>query len=143
MELFLNILWALIALAALGVWRYRWMHDEHTRARKPWQQWTAFACALVFLFFAVSMSDDLHAEAILADDCTSGRHHSLAWNCSHTSDQPTAVPSLALGPAEMVGAPWPLLRMVTRVVETQMPVAGRYIQTANALRGPPLCFFWK
>jgi hypothetical protein len=85
MELFLNILWVLIALAALAVWRYQWKRQECGATRKSWQQWTAFACALVFVFFAVSLSDDLHAAAILADDCASGRHHSLTWTCDRAS----------------------------------------------------------
>jgi hypothetical protein len=81
MELFLNILWVLIALAALAVWRCGWTREEHAVDTKPWRQWTAFSCALVFVFFAVSLSDDLRAATILADDCTLGRHQSLTWNC--------------------------------------------------------------
>lgn len=81
MELFLNLLWTLIALAALVVWRCEWKRQACCAPHKAWQQWTAFACTLVFLFFAVSLSDDLRAATILADDCALGRQHSVSWNC--------------------------------------------------------------
>lgn len=61
MELLLNILWMLIALGALGVWQFCWARQKQGQRRKPVQEWTAFVCALVFLFFAVSLTDDLHS----------------------------------------------------------------------------------
>ena len=60
MELFLNFLWALIALVALGVWRACWMREQRSQRRDPVREWAAVVCALVLLFFAVSLSDDLH-----------------------------------------------------------------------------------
>ena len=55
MELFLNILWVLIALGLLGTWRTQWVHQRcHTR-RHSVQEWAAISVALVLLFFAVSL----------------------------------------------------------------------------------------
>lgn len=89
MELFLNILWVLIALGALALWRLDWKHQERHARPKPLQEWTAFVCALVFVFFAVSLSDDLHAAEILSDDCLRGRHHSLASESGHHARRST------------------------------------------------------
>lgn len=87
MESFLNILWVLIALAALGTWRACWIH-ERARRRDPIREWAAVICALVLLFFAVSLSDDLHLSLVLLEEGAGGRKHTAIWDahCS-THDQ--------------------------------------------------------
>jgi hypothetical protein len=84
MELFLNFLWAMIALAALGTWRACWMHERRER-RDPVREWAAVVCALVLLFFAVSLSDDLHSGLALPDESAASRRHSLSWNATRLS----------------------------------------------------------
>jgi hypothetical protein len=85
MELFLNIFWLLIALGGLGVWcTDRAFHKRRT-PNVLLQEWAALTCALVFIFFAVSLSDDLHVVATLSDDPATSRHHSLVWDCGHSS----------------------------------------------------------
>jgi len=83
MESFLNFLWVLIAAVALGFWRMRWQPEQRQARRNSLREWTAMGCALVLLFFAVSLTDDLHSEAILSDSLTSTRSHA-AW-CSHAA----------------------------------------------------------
>jgi hypothetical protein len=78
MESFLNLLWVAIAAVAFGFWRTRWLHDRSERRRDPLREWTAFACALVLLFFVVSLTDDLHSELVIFDECSASRRHSLA-----------------------------------------------------------------
>jgi hypothetical protein len=97
MEAFLNILWLVIAASALFVWRTRWMRTPRKAGRKPVQEWAAMVCALVLLFFAVSLTDDLHAEVMLSDDCFAGRRHCTSVGpCSHSgktlSELPAVVP---------------------------------------------------
>lgn len=82
MELFLNCLWVVIATAILGLWRAQWMREHRAARRDPLREWTAIACALVLLFFAVSLTDDLHAEVMLSDDCFTSRRHS---SCTHST----------------------------------------------------------
>lgn len=87
MELFLNLLWLSIALGALSAWGLKYSR-RHPQTRRKWlAEFTALSCALVFLFFAVSLSDDLHADVILCDDCAAKRYHALAWDCGHSSHQ--------------------------------------------------------
>jgi hypothetical protein len=78
MELFLNLLWLLIAAGAIGVWRTRWVREKPRSRRGSLLEWTAMGCALVLLFFAVSLTDDLHAEAMLLDECAASRRHSIS-----------------------------------------------------------------
>ncbi|HXW57688.1 MAG TPA: hypothetical protein VEJ67_18190 [Candidatus Cybelea sp.] len=100
MELVLNIIWLLIALAAFGLWRTVWRKQPRYADRRPLEEWTAFACVLIFLFFAVSLSDDLHASAILADDC-GGRRHALVLSCATHAQGHSAYAHAS--PAEMPG----------------------------------------
>jgi len=78
MESFLNGLWLIIAVAALATWRFSWARQARQQPRGSVQQWTAFSCALVLLFFTVSLTDDLHCDLALFDDCATGQRHSLA-----------------------------------------------------------------
>jgi hypothetical protein len=75
----------MIAAGLLAVWRTRWVHQHqqggHIR-RNPSQEWTALGCALVLLFFAVSLTDDLHFEMVLFDECATGRRPTVG-SCSH------------------------------------------------------------
>jgi hypothetical protein len=86
MESFLNLLWVAIALGALGVWRLCWVRQHGDAIRRPLLEWTAFGCALVLLFFAVSLTDDLHFELLLLDECSTGRHANLCACPHHTQD---------------------------------------------------------
>jgi hypothetical protein len=87
MESFLNLLWVAIAAGAFCFWRTRWLHERRDRRRQPLQEWTAFACALVLLFFAVSLTDDLHSELMIFDECSTSRRHSLGLMCPHDTPQ--------------------------------------------------------
>jgi hypothetical protein len=139
MELLLNILWLLIALGALGVWRLSWKRQERRLRSKPLQEWTAFVCALVFVFFAVSLSDDLHAEAILADDCARGRHHALVWNCGHALQQ-TAVSvhaSPAVLPHVSRSAP---VRVFARILPADFMFATAGHTGLFGSRAPPVLY---
>ncbi len=87
MESFLNLLWVAIATGVFCFWRTRWLHESRDHRRQPLQEWTAFACALVLLFFAVSLTDDLHSELMIFDECSTSRRHSLSLTRSHDTPQ--------------------------------------------------------
>ena len=139
MELSLNILWVMIALGALGVWRIVWSRELRRSRRKPLQEWTAFACALVFVFFAVSLSDDLQAATILADDCASGRHHSVVWNCGHAQHRDASASHAPFAAAAQPAARFPEpVQIVARIAPAAVACAGRTDRNSTAVRGPPL-----
>jgi hypothetical protein len=86
MELFLNFLWMLIAVFGLSVWRICWA-PAHSRRRDPLHEWTAVVAALVFLFFAVSLSDDLQSNLVLFEESANGRRQIIALAGAHSSPQ--------------------------------------------------------
>lgn len=96
MESFLNFLWVLMALGGLGVWRACWMREHPVHRRDPVREWAAVVCALVLLFFAVSLSDDLHASLALLEESAGSRRHSTVLD-AHSS--PGALQTIAHAPA--------------------------------------------
>jgi hypothetical protein len=86
MESFLNFLWVLMALGALGMWRACWMREHPVRRRDPVREWAAVVCALVLLFFAVSLSDDLHASLALLGESAGNRRHAAVWDAHSSPD---------------------------------------------------------
>ncbi|MGB9245649.1 MAG: hypothetical protein WCC03_20040 [Candidatus Acidiferrales bacterium] len=87
MELFLNLLWVLIAAGAIGVWRTSWRSEKPRSRRESLREWTAMGCALVLLFFAVSLTDDLNAAAMLLDECSASRRNSISSHHAERSKQ--------------------------------------------------------
>lgn len=69
MELTLNLIWVCVAiagiLAMMAVLSRARASDGHASTR---QKIVAMCCALVILFFVISMTDDLHGEAILFEE---------------------------------------------------------------------------
>jgi hypothetical protein len=98
MELFLNVLWAVIAAVGLCLWRMFWVRQPRERQHAWWRQWSAFVCALVLLFFMVSLTDDLHSELIIFEECSAGRRHATCLVCLHHAqqDHATGTPSADL-----------------------------------------------
>ena len=70
MELTLNLVWVCVAIAGIlalvaALSRAKAFSDEHASTR---QKMVAMCCALVILFFVISMTDDLHGQAILFEE---------------------------------------------------------------------------
>jgi|SRR5580658_5815063 hypothetical protein len=88
MEIFLNIFWVVITLAGVIAWRTRWTRQTRLRRHAAWREWSAFVCAMVLLFFVVSLTDDLHAELMLFEECSTSRRHATCAVCAHHSCPP-------------------------------------------------------
>ncbi len=87
MELLLNILWALIAVGVLWAWRTRWVHQRRRSHRHSLREWSAVSLALVLLFFAVSMTDDLHSEIVALEECSTSKRDSICPVSAHALPQ--------------------------------------------------------
>jgi hypothetical protein len=108
MEAFLNLLWVLIALGALGTWRGCWMRERRSQRRDPVREWAAVVCALVLLFFAVSLSDDLHTNPMLLEESGGGRRHSAmrdAGQAAPDSSSHVAAHSITLHMGWLLASP--------------------------------------
>ena len=88
MELFLNIFWVLITAAGVILWRARWTQQSRIRRHAAWREWTAFVCSAVLLFFVVSLTDDLHAELMLIEECAGSRRHTACLACTQHASPP-------------------------------------------------------
>ena len=88
MELLLNLLWLLIAIALLCVWRTQWSNQRRGTDRRHLQEWSAVSLALVLLFFAVSMSDDMHSEIVALEEFSANKRHQIHASAAHPLMQP-------------------------------------------------------
>ena len=85
MELLLNLLWLLIATALLGVWRTQWVHQRRAN-RSPAIPSGMERCQPrvgACLFFAVSMSDDMHSEIVALEECSASKRDLSARAAAH------------------------------------------------------------
>ena len=73
MELALNFLWLLVALGILYAWRVCWVRHGRVTRHDPVVEWAAVGSALVLLFFAISLSDDLHQDVVLFSESSTSR----------------------------------------------------------------------
>ena len=87
MELLLNLLWLAISLLVCAAWQFRWRHDRNRRHSQAVAA-VALACLVVLLFFPISLTDDLHADLVLASDVASkrkGADFSAGWQGHHSA----------------------------------------------------------
>jgi hypothetical protein len=70
MELALNLVWVCVAVAGIGL-LCRSLSGTAACPERPsgnWQKILAMGCALVILFFVISMTDDLHDQEIVVEE---------------------------------------------------------------------------
>lgn len=75
MELALNLVWACVAIVGIGL---LWRSLSRAAAcpeqeASNWRKIVAMSCALIILFFVISMTDDLHDQEIMVEDNKSSR----------------------------------------------------------------------
>ena len=83
METILNLLWLLVTLAALWLWRFRWLVSRRNPRARVFLETVAMVCALALLFPVISLTDDLHPE-IVAVDASSGKRNCCLMVASAT-----------------------------------------------------------
>ena len=74
METILNLLWLIVTLAALWLWRFRWLVSRRNPRTRVFLEVIAISCVLALLFPVISLTDDLHPE-IVAVDASSGKRN--------------------------------------------------------------------
>jgi hypothetical protein len=75
MELTLNLVWLCVAIVGLKLLCGSLSRADTPSDRSPshWRKIVAMSCALVILFFVISMTDDLHDQEILVEESKSSR----------------------------------------------------------------------
>ena len=110
METVLNLIWLIVTVAALWLWRFRWLVSRRKPRACVLLEVVAMGCVLALLFPVISLTDDLHPE-ILAVDASSGKRstcllvagatqtpHGTPISGSHLT---LAVPSTPFGHVEL------------------------------------------
>jgi len=98
MELFLNLLWLVVALLASATWlRHRFARlDKAGRRREA----IALICALFLLFPVISLTDDLHAEVVLVEDAAASKRQAAVsahqLHSAHTAPVAAAHPAITV-----------------------------------------------
>src|ERR1700735_214080 len=137
MESFLYLLWGAIVAGAFYFWRTCWLHQRRDHGREPLREWTAFACVVVLRFFAVSLTDDLHSELMIFDECSTSRRHSPSLTRSHDTPQ-QRVPEV-LSAIAIQAYPWrpAQLNFVDRLPPANDPLFFSINSGAAFGRAPP------
>src|SRR5574337_305651 len=75
MELLLNLFWLLLAVVSFAAWGMQWPRRGGVRGHRRELLYGAvgLTCALVLLFFAISLTDDLHEVPAVAEESRSSR----------------------------------------------------------------------
>jgi hypothetical protein len=70
MELALNLAWVCVAIVGIGLLCRNLAHAAACPDRPSgnWGKVVAMSCALIILFFVISMTDDLHDQEIVVED---------------------------------------------------------------------------
>jgi len=75
MELALNLVWVCVAIVGIGLLCRSLSHTTACpdRPASHWRKIVAMSCALIILFFVISMTDDLHDQEIAVEENKSSR----------------------------------------------------------------------
>jgi hypothetical protein len=136
MEIFLNLLWVAIALALLSWWRFSWAVQPREYKHAAWRQWAAVVCALIFLFFMVSLTDDLHSDLMIFEECSAGRRHVACLHGSHHLP-----PQHARGPVSAILGSSNSIRvmfLLGPVVPERRAASSDFAPSLNSGRAPPV-----
>jgi len=138
MELFLNIVWMLVAAGLLVAWRTRWIHERRGSSRRSLQEWSAISLALVLLFFAVSMTDDMHSEIVALEECSASKRdfaHALGAHAAPDSGAALHASSWAIvPPVPSFGPSRPLQKL-----EVAVQLSSSFLRSNQASgRAPPV-----
>ncbi len=96
MESFLNLLWLLLVLLSFALWRMKWCQGPRGES---FRGAVGLSCVLVLLFFAISLTDDLHEVPALAEDTSSPCRPLRLWKASPIGAENGKHPTLFAGMA--------------------------------------------
>ena len=109
METILNLIWLVVTLAGVCIWRFRWFPSRGNQRERIFPEAVATLCLIALLFPVISLTDDLHPEIMIAECASgkrslsliiaSGRHaHDSATTCpAHAQTAILAIPLTRMG----------------------------------------------
>ncbi len=139
MELLLNLFWLLIAAVLLCTWRTQWVHERRGGIRHRVQEWSAVSLALVLLFFAVSMSDDMHSEIVALEESSLSRRDQVVVSASAPLPRPGATLHAPLWATTLDGATSVRLENTSGTLEPELRSSPRVAAIdPRCSRSPPV-----
>jgi hypothetical protein len=134
MELSLNLVWLLLAVASFT---FVWRGGDHRRlAWHSWRRILSLACALVIFFPVISLTDDLHAAQVIMEDSNPAKRLSKssgAPGASANSDR-SSLPFTVIA-AGLLPGQFPRQIGLTAIQETRLAIAP-HVELSNP-RAPP------
>lgn len=95
MEFLLNVCWLAVSVVAFGYWRATRDPRRKASDSRTAIEAVALTCALILLFYPMSLTDDLHPEIFVVSDSSSQRKHFLTAANAGSPDR-TQTPSILL-----------------------------------------------
>lgn len=137
MELTLNLVWVCVALAGIALLGSNLSRASERSAGTPSkkQKIIAMSCALIILFFVISMTDDLHGMEVLVEDSKSLRVTAWSGTFPHSLPQVTATDVFAVLTAFAISTELPALKRLVESSRT-VPAIEFYAELSNG-RAPP------
>lgn len=84
METILNLVWLVVTVAAIWLWRFRWSVARLNPKHSTRMEAAAMVCFIALLFPVISLTDDLHPETAVVDAASGKRNACLiAASASH------------------------------------------------------------
>jgi hypothetical protein len=77
METFLNLVWLVVTVTAVWLWRFRWVASRQNPRHSTKMEAVAMVCVLALLFPVISLTDDLHPETVAVDAASGKRNACL------------------------------------------------------------------
>jgi hypothetical protein len=98
MELALNLAWVCVTLSGFALLKSSLSRASGCSARQPsrWQKIMAMSCALIILFFVISMTDDLHDQQMAVEESRSLQVTAEKASPLRASPHPVVTPSFLL-----------------------------------------------
>lgn len=138
MENVLNLVWLVLAIVIVALWSTRWRSQLFVRARRAdvFRSAIGLLCVLLFMFYAISLSDDLYEMTVVVEDSPASplRASRVAAPDTHISAPASAV--LAKLPFGVV-APEPVAFLAIAIPVFPVPRPASF--ASAALRAPPCC----
>jgi hypothetical protein len=137
METILNLIWLVITLVAIWLWRFRWISSRSNSRRDARLEAVAMVCILALLFPVISLTDDLHPEVVPVDSISSKRNLCLLGPISAHPDHAKAPSSVRPWVVLVSHSPEEIKLVFSGFVLSRPASQASSICWASSSRSPP------
>jgi len=138
MEFALNLVWLVLAIASVSLWSILWRRAFFVRSRRAdaFRSAIGLLCVLLFMFYAISLSDDLYEMTVVVEEPPALRLRTSRFTTPDNHIPAAASTTLAMQPLGIV-----ILEPLTffAISMSNLPVPRPASFNPAALRAPPRC----